>query len=47
MLSDNDKRFKYDEIFQKNYALEDAQDTFNQFFKENDFIDENESQFFN
>lgn len=39
-LSDRNSRGHYDELLQKQYSLEDANDTFEKFFSEHGMIDE-------
>ena len=47
VLSDRDSRAHYDELLQKQFNLEDAQNTFENFFEEFGMEDEKEEEFFN
>lgn len=47
VLSDRNKRAHYDEMLSRQYSLEDASATFEQFFNEHGIVDESEEQFFN
>lgn len=47
ILSDRNKRSHYDELLSKEYSLEDASATFDQFFNEHGIADETEEEFFN
>lgn len=46
ILSDHNKRAHYDEILNREYSLADATSTFDRFFNEHGFADENEEKFF-